>query len=163
MVEGFLIRHDRRPGDDTLIADLHVRGYAEYGERFANDEFLAHVGATVAEAGLDADARSRVWFVERDGKPYGCAAMIDRGTKGQLRWVILLPEARGKGLGRKLVDLALDHARACGWDSVYLETTDGLDASMALYESLGFVTESVEGAHERQPYGHHIVMRLNLD
>ena len=163
MGQDFTIRSVRQGGDSQLVADLHVRGYAEYGDRFANQHFVDHVGASVEEAGLDAPGtRSRVWFIERDGEAIGCTAMIDRGTEGQLRWVILLPEARGHGLGRKLVELALDHARASGWRSVYLETTDGLDASMALYRKLGFEVERMDEDPDKQPYGAFILMRLKF-
>jgi N-acetylglutamate synthase-like GNAT family acetyltransferase len=154
-------RHDRRPGDDQLIVDLHRLGYAQEGERFGQS-FWEFVSETVAEAELDREGRSRVWFAERDGETVGCSALVDRGTLGQLRWVVLLPAARGSGAGRKLVDLALDHAHACGHEEVFLETTDGLDSSMAIYEKLGF---GVADQHV-EPLWHgdgiHITMTLKL-
>ncbi len=155
-------RHDRRAGDDQLVVDLHRRGYAREGERF-REAFCDFVGQTVAEAGLDRPGKSRVWFAERDGEAIGCAALVDRGAIGQLRWVVLLPSARGSGAGRKLVDLAIDHARHCGHGAVYLETTSDLPASMAIYEKLGFL---VTDAHI-EPLWHgdgiHITMHLALD
>jgi GNAT superfamily N-acetyltransferase len=67
--------------------------------------------------------------------------MVLRGEgKGQLRWVLVDPVARGAGLGRRLVEGALDYCRDNDCQSVYLETTDGLAESQALYESLGFNT-----------------------
>jgi GNAT superfamily N-acetyltransferase len=134
-------RDQRQAGDDQLIVDLHRLGYAPEGERFGRS-FWEFVAETVAEAQLDQPSRSKVWFAERDGETVGCAALVDRGDVGQLRWVVLLPSARGTGAGRKLVDLALDHARQCGHREVFLETTDGLPASMAIYERLGFQTTS---------------------
>lgn len=135
----FMIRDTRQPGDDALIVDLHRRGYAVHGDRFG-PTFDSFVMETVVEAGLDDPARGRVWFAEREGTPLGCAAMVNRGERGQLRWVVVSPEARGLGLGRTLVNLAMNHAAVCGHKSVFLETTDALDASKALYDSLGFVT-----------------------
>jgi N-acetylglutamate synthase-like GNAT family acetyltransferase len=132
-------RDQRQPGDDQLIVDLHRLGYAYEGERFVQP-FWEFVAETVAEAQLDQPSRSKVWFAERDGEALGCAALVDRGDIGQLRWVVVLPAARGIGAGRKLVDFALDHARACGHSAVFLETTDGLAASMAIYERVGFET-----------------------
>lgn len=135
------IRWDRRPGDDALIVDLHRRGYAPHGNRFG-EQFYDFVAETVAEAALDDPARGCVWFAERDGTAIACAAFVDRGAKGQLRWVVADPEARGTGLGRTLVQMALDHAQALGKASIYLETTDDLAASKGLYDALGFVTIS---------------------
>lgn len=156
------IRSDRRPGDDALIVRLHIEGYVEEGPRFRGDDFGPYVARTVAEAGLDAPSASRVWFAERAGRAIGCAAMIDRGACGQLRWVVLVPEARGLGLGKELVTRALDYAAAQGWREVYLETTDGLDASMALYERLGFAVCTDMPTALWHGRGHHITMHKAL-
>ena len=145
MDDAIVIRGERRAGDDELIVALHADGYRGEGAHF-NDAFLVHVRATVAEARLDAPGAGRVFFAERGGLAIGCAAMIARGDRGQLRWVVLTPAARGTGIGRRLVHAALDEARARGFASVFLETTSGLVASMGLYRTLGFV-ETEHGDH----------------
>lgn len=48
------------------------------------------------------------------------------------------PDQRGKGLGRALMDAAIDHARIRGADYMDLTTTDADVAARGLYESLGF-------------------------
>jgi GNAT superfamily N-acetyltransferase len=154
-------RHKWRAGDDALIVELHRLGYAPEGERFGA-AFCDFVGETVAEAGLGNGGRSRVWFAERGGEAVGCAALVDRGEVGQLRWVVLLPAARGTGAGRKLVDLALDHARDCEHREVFLETTEGLSASMAIYEKLGFKTSDEHIEELWHGPGVHITMTLGL-
>ena len=142
---GVSLRNTWRPGDADLIVDLRRRGYASEGDRFG-PSFPAYVRKTVEEAGLDAPGHdSRVWFAERAGETLGCAAMIDRHGRGQLRWVVLLPAARGLGLGKAMLRSAMDHASAQGWPEVFLETTDGLHASMQLYLANGFsVTSNTE-------------------
>jgi len=136
------LRSDWRAGDADLIVDLHRRGYAGEGPVFAGG-FADYVGKTVSEARLEEAGRaSRVWFAERGAETLGCAAMIDRGTRGQLRWVVLVPEARGLGLGKALFEAAMAHAAAQGWPEVYLETTDGLAASMQMYLANGFAVTS---------------------
>ena len=159
--EPIQFRHDRRPGDDQLVVDMHRLGYAIEGDRFG-EPFCEFVAETVAEAQLDKPGRSRVWFAELDGKAVGCSALVDRGEVGQLRWVVLLPEARGKGAGRKLVDLALDHSRSCGHSEVFLETTDGLASSMAIYERLDFQTTDSHVERLWHGDGEHITMTLKL-
>lgn len=136
------LRSEWRADDADKVVDLHRRGYAGEGPRFG-EPFAVYVRQTVAEARLGQPGNaSRVWFAERGADTLGCAAMIDRGTRGQLRWVVLLPEARGLGLGKALFSAAMSHAAAQGWPEVYLETTDGLGPSMQLYLSNGFTLVS---------------------
>ncbi len=157
------LRSDWRSGDADLIVDLHRRGYAGEGPVFAG-RFPEYVGLTVAEARLDAPGHaSRVWFAERGGETLGCAAMIDRGARGQLRWVVLVPEARGFGLGKALFDAAMDHAAAQGWREVYLETTDGLAASMQMYLAYGCTVTSDREEQLWDGPGRMIVMTRPLD
>jgi ribosomal protein S18 acetylase RimI-like enzyme len=53
-------------------------------------------------------------------------------------------ECRGAGVGRRLVEAALDFARARGTRVVQLTVTDGNDAARGLYERCGFVAFGVE-------------------
>jgi len=50
----------------------------------------------------------------------------------------LLPAARGRGVGKALIQRCLDAARAAGYARVYLETTEELTQAIPLYEKLGF-------------------------
>jgi GNAT superfamily N-acetyltransferase len=59
-------------------------------------------------------------------------------NRGQLRWVLVDQSARGLGLGKRLVNNALQFCRENGCKEVFLETTDGLPESQALYIALGF-------------------------
>ncbi|HRJ01356.1 MAG TPA: GNAT family N-acetyltransferase, partial [Hyphomonas sp.] len=76
--------------------------------------------------------------------------------------VVLLPEARGLGIGKALFAAAMDHAAAQGWPEVYLETTDGLGASMQLYLANGFTLTSDEPAELWHGPGRFIVMTRRL-
>ncbi|MCG8370599.1 MAG: GNAT family N-acetyltransferase [Proteobacteria bacterium] len=137
MADDILIRHELRPGDLGRIIALHGRCYAAlpgYGIRFE-----AYVARTVAQYVLDAGAGGRIWLAERSGALAGCTAIVLHGDGcGRLRWVLVAPSARGLGLGRQLVDRALRYCRDADCREVWLETTNGLPASRALYESLGF-------------------------
>ncbi|MEO1100299.1 MAG: GNAT family N-acetyltransferase [Pseudomonadota bacterium] len=159
--DDIIIRHDRREGDNELIVDLHRRGYAQEGDRFG-ETFPPFVLETVLAADLDAAGGSRVWFAEMGGQTIGCTAMIDRGVRGQLRWVVLLPAARGRGVGKRLFDLAMTHAHRQGWTEVFLETTDGLDASMTLYRKAGFTEVEVSEADLWHGRGQLIVMAKHI-
>ena len=137
------IRHNLQVGDLGRIVALHGTVYDAlpgYGLKFE-----AYVARTVAEYYLDAGGVGRIWMAERDGSLVGCAAMVLRdGGLGQLRWVLVDTSARGIGLGKDLVNRALDYARNNACSSVFLETTDSLPESQQLYEKLGFAVTSNE-------------------
>ena len=59
-------------------------------------------------------------------------------TTVELRKMYLAPDARGRGLGRRLLDHALARARALGFRRVTLETHTVLKTATALYRSYGF-------------------------
>ena len=131
------IRHELRCGDLGRIVTLHGEVY-EPLQGFGL-KFEAYVAKTIAEYVLDNEARGRVWLAERDGILIGCTAIALRNNSvGQLRWVLVDPSARGIGLGRRLVETAIDYCRDSGCETVYLESTDGLTESQTLYEALGF-------------------------
>jgi len=50
----------------------------------------------------------------------------------------LLREARGRGLGRRLMELSLDAAREAGYARCYLETLGHMSDARRLYERNGF-------------------------
>jgi len=63
--------------------------------------------------------------------------ILDSG-QAHLRWFIMTDAARGRGLGRQLVQAGMDHLRAHGFASCYLTTFAGLNAARRLYEAAGF-------------------------
>ncbi|QHN05028.1 GNAT family N-acetyltransferase [Granulicella sp. WH15] len=84
----------------------------------------------------------------RDGTPVGCcaikpirvqsAAPDERSCEMKRLWVA--PEARGLGLGRRLVDRAVEWARAAGYTALYLDTAPAaMPEANRLYGAMGFV------------------------
>ena len=57
----------------------------------------------------------------------------------------VVPHERGKGLGRALLDGAMDHARARGADYIDLNADEADTVARALYESLGFSRSRTPG------------------
>ena len=52
--------------------------------------------------------------------------------------IYLLPEARGIGLGKKLIKICCEKAVELGYSKIYLETMPELKLAVPLYESVGF-------------------------
>lgn len=55
-----------------------------------------------------------------------------------LRWFIISDVLRGKGLGNKLIQEAIDFCKEKKYKKIYLWTFKGLDAARHLYEKNGF-------------------------
>lgn len=162
MNEKTAIRSELRPGDLGRIVTLHGEGYAGEDGHFGL-AFEAFVARTLADFVIDNKAKGRVFLAERGGALVGSAAMVDRGDRGQLRWVIVSPSARGEGLGKRLVNEALAYAAAQGWREVYLETTSGLSASMDIYLRLGFEISGEEHLELWDPHAQKLIhMRKTL-
>lgn len=75
-----------------------------------------------------------------DGSAVGCGgiARFD-DARGEVKRMYVVPEARGRGLGRRLLAELETQARALGYTSVVLETGDRQEAALALYRRAGFV------------------------
>ena len=135
---GVTVRHDLRPGDMGQVIALHGVVYAEeYG---FDHGFEAYVAETMAEFGkLARPDRDRLWVAERAGKLVGSVAILGREDgAAQLRWFLVHPDARGTGLGRRLIAETLGFCRAAGYRAVYLWTVSGLVAAARLYVAAGF-------------------------
>jgi ribosomal protein S18 acetylase RimI-like enzyme len=69
----------------------------------------------------------------------GCVGIVKRGeSRAQLRWLLLEKKYRGRGIGKKLAENAVEYCRKeLGVKVVFLSTIKGLAVSR-LYELLGF-------------------------
>ena len=141
------IRHELRPGDAGELIRMHGWIYAE--ECGYNHVFEAYVCKTFFDFLKDYDpAKDRIWFAEADGKMVGAIAIVGHPEQAaQLRWFILHPDFRGRGFGKQMLSEALGFAKAAGYRSVYLETTDDQKTAIAMYQKAGFrLTQETENA-----------------
>ena len=67
------------------------------------------------------------------------AAIWSEGLECYLAELYVVPIRRGHGIGRALMEAALQHAREHGADYMDLGTSDDDVAARSLYESLGFI------------------------
>lgn len=125
------------PGAIGAIAAMHAGFYSR--EHGFGAFFEAKVAAECAEfcARLD-PARDGLWLLVQGGLVLGSIAIDGAGDPAHLRWLIIGDAARGRGLGRRMLDAAMRFCRRAGHRRVYLTTFAGLDAARALYERSGF-------------------------
>ncbi len=88
------------------------------------------------------DARSVYFILVSDGTIFGgCGIKQLDGTDEnicELQRMFLLPEARGLGLGRRLLEMCIEKAKDFEYDKIYLESLKPMKAAIALYKKLGF-------------------------
>jgi DNA-binding MarR family transcriptional regulator/GNAT superfamily N-acetyltransferase len=143
-----MIRHDLRPGDAGALIQMH--GWIYDKEHGYNHVFEGYVCKTFYEFLTAYDpAKDRIWFAECDGKMVGAIAIVAHPDGvAQLRWFLLHPDFRGLGVGRRLMDEALRFAKACGYQKLFLITTDNQATAIRMYEKAGFqkVSEAASDA-----------------
>lgn len=81
------------------------------------------------DAGLDTDATladgTTYWVMERGGQPVGAIGLEHGEGASLLRGAAVLPEARGGGLGRRLVMSAVEYAQGRGDRAIYMFSKGG--------------------------------------
>jgi len=133
-----IVLRPHRPGDMGWVVHAHGRIYAEeYGwdERF--EALVADIAAGFIKH-FDAK-RERCWIAEMDGEPVGSVFLVkENKSTAKLRLLIVDPRARGRGLGRRLVEECIAFALAKGYRKLVLWTQSNLAAARAIYRKTGF-------------------------
>ena len=143
-----------RPGDIGWVVQRHGELYfREYGW---NEEFEALVAQIGAEFIRNLDpARERCWIAERGARRIGCVFVVKQNrTVAKLRLLLVEPDARGIGLGRRLIDECVRFARASGYRKLALWTQANLSAARGLYRAFGFERVAAE---KHRSFGHDLV------
>ena len=126
------------PGDFGWIVTRHAEIYAqEYGWVAPFEGVCAQI---VADFVNNHDRkRERCWIAEVDGERVGTVMLVkDSEHVARIRLLLLEPQARGIGLGARLVDECIVFARRAGYKKITLWTHSVLSAARHIYQKAGF-------------------------
>lgn len=126
--------------DNPKIAKVIRKILIEFG--------VPKVGTAYADKILDTlfeayDTEKAIYYViEKEGEIFGGAGIkqLDNyeGNVCELQKMYFLPEARGIGLGSKMMETCLQKAKEFGFDQCYLETLPYMEDARKLYRKAGF-------------------------
>ncbi len=92
-------------------------------------EIFQHEGAGYFVAEIDNKLVGGAGIYPTDGLPAGTCELVK---------MYLLPEARGVGLGKTLIEKSLSLAKEKNYENVYLESMPELKKALKVYEKFGF-------------------------
>ncbi len=133
------------PAEYAAVGDLTAQGYLADGALPPEDPYydlLRNAAGRAAEAEL--------WVAVEDGVLLGTVTSCPPGSpyrelataaEGEFRALAVAPEARGRGIGRLLVERCLERAAAAGSTGVVISTAEWMHAAHRLYVRLGFVAD----------------------
>ena len=133
----YLLRQ-HQPGDMGWVVErqgiLYVR---EYGW---DETYEALAAEIVAQFIRNYDPRrERCWIAEKDGMRVGVVFAVKASDEiAKLRLLHVEPEARGLGIGRRLVEECVRFARQAGYKRMTLWTSSILTTARHIYAEAGF-------------------------
>ena len=128
---------DAVPGDESAVQEVVFSVLREYG-------------LTPDADGPDADLKDlQSFYINRAGtfrivtddagNIVGCGGLLPVAAgEVELRKMYLLPQVRGQGIGRRLLEELITAARAQGHARMVLDTASALQEAIGLYRSRGF-------------------------
>jgi GNAT superfamily N-acetyltransferase len=136
------------PGAIGRVAEFHGKYYHEH---WGFDLFFEAKVATELSEFLCRfnKVRDGFWLATVEERIVGSIAIdgirLD-SEGGHLRWFMVAPESQGQGIGKILLEEAMQFCRRTRFSRVYLWTFAGLDGARHLYEKWGFkLCEQREG------------------
>lgn len=125
---------DFEPGDEGAFRRLNEEWITRHFELEEKDRgVLAEPQRTILERG------GRILFAVLEREAVGCCSMMPMAEGGfELGKMAVTESHQGAGIGRKVLEAAIERARAEGATRLYLETNDSLTPARRLYESVGF-------------------------
>jgi ribosomal protein S18 acetylase RimI-like enzyme len=135
-----------RPDEYAEAGEVTAGAYQEFARPGEDDwdEYLAELADVAGRAD-----RTEVSVAVEDARVLGCVTLELDQTVGDddkelppelscIRMLGVRPEARGRGIGRALVQTCIDRSGEAGKETVTLRTTHLMKVAQKLYRDMGF-------------------------
>ena len=149
IINGRFIIRQVKPGDNAALKEIIVNSLLEFGA--SGDGFACN----------DSETQSMYEAYQSPGRIYftllyacseecsscdnckivggaGVAPLPDEDSTCEFVKMYYLPEMRGLGLGKIMLELCIEEAKKLGYKKMYLETLTNMHAARGLYEKFGF-------------------------
>lgn len=130
-----MIVRDYVPADAIAFRDLNLAWVEAYFTVEAEDR--AQLGDPQTHI---LDKGGAILIAELDGEAVGTVGLVPGHGETVLELIKMSArnDVKGRGIGRALMDAAINKARDMGATKIWLETNTKLDAALALYRKSGF-------------------------
>lgn len=128
------------PGDNAMLSKIVKATLAEFGANHPGTVYYDPTTDNLFE--LFQKERAAYNVAEVNGKIVGGGGIYPTdglpGDTCELVKMYLLPEARGLGLGKLLIEKCIEEAKENGFKNIYLETMPELKQALNVYAKFGF-------------------------
>lgn len=130
-------------------------------------EIAQRYGRPDSEPGTPPSASDIAYFVvatDPDGTPLGCGGLrqLD-ATSGEVKRMYVVPERRGTGVARAVLEALEEHARSLGWTHLRLETGPEQPDAIKFYTRHGYAPIPCFGYYVDEPTSRCFERRLHPD
>jgi putative acetyltransferase len=137
---GTIIR-EVNEGDNARLAQIIKDVFEEYGAPKCGTVYSDPATNALYESFRV--AASVLWVAEHEGETVGCCGIyptegLEAGCAELVKYY-LSSKARGKGIGKGLLEKSIESARALGYNKLYLECLPNFTQAIAIYQQQGFV------------------------
>ncbi len=131
-----------RPDELEAVGRLTAEVYLGDGFLAEGDSYLAQLTDTSRRV-----REAEIWVAVDDQTLLGSVSFCPVGSayrevghddEGEFRMLAVSPAARGRGVGRSLVELCLRRSRELGYGGVRMSSMDRMSSAHRVYERLGF-------------------------
>jgi putative acetyltransferase len=157
--EGFARQPERQAAEAPVIAAEPADQPEVHALLAQSDAYMARLYPAESNHLVDAATlmkpNVRFFVVRRDGRAIGCGALVLAADgSAEIKRMFVVPEERGRGIGRRILTQLEEAARAEGATLMRLETGIHRPEAIGLYRAAGFV--------EIGPFGSYVADPLSL-
>lgn len=139
---------DGKIDDEEQLKELGLISYGQFKDILTDDNWnKLYQFLTDENSYRDLLRKSKCFICENDGQTIGMAYIIPKGNPTDIfqedwcyiRMVGVHPGFAGKGIGKKLTQMCIEHAKESGEKIIALHTSECMDAAKHIYEKTGFI------------------------